>query len=77
MQAQQDRRVFHDGNTREAIRLGAQPIMKRLIAIFISNLLGGGAQRRTLAIAHTFAARGHKVHLVVVRPDGPLRCELY
>ncbi len=56
--------------------MGAQPIVKGLLAIFISNLLGGGAQRRTLAIAHTFAARGHKVHLVGVRPDGPLRCEL-
>lgn len=46
------------------------------IAIFISSLSSGGAQRRTLTLAHAFAGRGHGVDLVVVRPDGPLRREL-
>ncbi len=36
-------------------------------AIFIYGLTGGGAQRRTLTLANGFAARGHRVDLVVVR----------
>lgn len=46
------------------------------IALFVSNLGGGGAQRCALTLAHAFAARGHRVHLVVIRPDGPLRNQL-
>jgi glycosyltransferase involved in cell wall biosynthesis len=36
------------------------------IAIFIYCLRGGGAQRRTLTLANGFAARGHRVEMVVV-----------
>lgn len=42
------------------------------IAIFISAPSGGGATRRTLTLAGGFAARGHRVDLVVVEADGPL-----
>lgn len=46
------------------------------LAIFIYGLSGGGAQRRTLTLAHAFAARGHRVDLVVVRSEGPLLREV-
>jgi glycosyltransferase involved in cell wall biosynthesis len=36
------------------------------VALFIYCLRGGGAQRRTLTLANGFAARGHRVDLVVV-----------
>lgn len=43
------------------------------IAVFLYGLTSGGAPRRTLALAEQFALRGHRVDLVVVRADGPLR----
>ena len=46
------------------------------IALFVYDLSGDGVQRRTLTLAHTFAARGHQVDLLVVRPYGPLVHEL-
>ena len=46
------------------------------LAIFIYGLSGGGAQRRTLTLAHAFAARGHRVDLVVIRSEGPLLHEV-
>ena len=48
----------------------------RHIAIFIYALTGGGAQRRTLTLVNAFAGRGHRVDLVVVRPDGELNHQL-
>lgn len=51
-------------------------MVKGVIALFVHSLAGGGAQRSTLSLAHAFAARGHKVHLVVVRSEGPLRSQL-
>lgn len=42
------------------------------IAIFIYGLSGGGATRRTLTLAEGFAARGHRVDLVVVTTGGEL-----
>jgi glycosyltransferase involved in cell wall biosynthesis len=48
----------------------------RQLALFISDLSEGGAQRRTLTLAHAFAARGHEVDMVVVRSQGPLLQEL-
>jgi len=41
------------------------------LALFIFSATGGGAQRRTVTLAEGFAARGHRVDLVVVRPPGP------
>lgn len=46
------------------------------IALFVYDLSGDGVQRRTLTLAHTFAARGHQVDLLVIRPSGPLVHEL-
>lgn len=43
------------------------------IAVFLYGLTSGGAPRRALALAEEFAARGHRVDVVVVRADGPLR----
>ncbi len=48
----------------------------RHLAIFIYALTGGGATRRTLTLAEGFAARGHRVDLVVVRAEGPLMREV-
>src|SRR5574337_2005871 len=49
---------------------------RRHLALFILGLSGGGAQRRMMTLAHAFAARGHKVDLVVVRSLGSPRQEL-
>jgi glycosyltransferase involved in cell wall biosynthesis len=46
------------------------------LALFLSGLSGGGAQRRVLALAHGFAARGHRVELVVVRAAGPFAAQI-
>ncbi|MDE2058360.1 MAG: glycosyltransferase [candidate division NC10 bacterium] len=40
------------------------------------SLSGGGAQREMMTLAHAFAARGHKVDLVVVRSQDPPRQEI-
>jgi glycosyltransferase involved in cell wall biosynthesis len=48
----------------------------RHIAVFIFGLSGGGAQRRTVTLANAFAARGHRVDLVLVKPEGPLAPEV-
>ena len=49
---------------------------RRHLALFILGLAGGGAQRRMMTLAHAFAARGHKVDLVVVRSQDPPRQEI-
>jgi glycosyltransferase involved in cell wall biosynthesis len=41
------------------------------VALFLSGLTGGGAQRRTLTLAGAFARRGHRVSLLPVRAEGP------
>lgn len=41
------------------------------LALFLSGLTGGGAQRRTLTLAGAFARRGHRVSLLPVRAEGP------
>lgn len=46
------------------------------LALFLSGLSGGGAQRRMLALARGFAARGHDVDFVVARGDGPFRAQV-
>jgi glycosyltransferase involved in cell wall biosynthesis len=48
----------------------------RHLALFLSSLAGGGAQRRVLTLARAFADRGHRVDLVVARSDGPLRAKV-
>jgi len=48
----------------------------RHLALFLSGLGGGGAQRRVVTLAGAFADRGHRVDLVVASADGPLRTEL-
>jgi glycosyltransferase involved in cell wall biosynthesis len=48
----------------------------RHLALFLSGLAGGGAQRRMLTLAAAFAKRGHRVDVVVPRPEGPFRAEL-
>jgi len=52
------------------------PDRARHLCVFIYGLSAGGAQRRTLTLVRGFAERGHRVDLVVVNPDGPLRGEL-
>ncbi|MFQ5668045.1 MAG: glycosyltransferase [Candidatus Binatia bacterium] len=54
---------------------GGRPACRHL-ALFLSGLAGGGAQRRMLILARAFAERGHRVDLVVVRPEGPFRSEV-
>jgi glycosyltransferase involved in cell wall biosynthesis len=41
------------------------------LALFLSGLTGGGAQRRTLTLAGAFVRRGHRVSLLPVRTEGP------
>lgn len=46
------------------------------IGIFIYCLEGGGAQRRTVTLANGFAARGHRVDLIVVASQESVRVKL-
>ncbi len=43
------------------------------IAIFLHSLEAGGAQQRALALAGHFRRRGHRVTLLLVSAEGPLR----
>jgi glycosyltransferase involved in cell wall biosynthesis len=43
------------------------------IALFISNLTGGGAQRKMVTLANAFAERGHRVDLLTAEDGGVLR----
>lgn len=48
----------------------------RHLALFLSGLAGGGAQRRLLILAHEFALRGYRVDVVAARSEGPFKREL-
>lgn len=41
------------------------------VAIYIPSLRGGGAERVMVTLANGFAARGHRVDLVLVKAEGP------
>jgi glycosyltransferase involved in cell wall biosynthesis len=43
---------------------------RRYLALFLSGLAGGGAQRRMVTLANAFAARGHRVDLVPASSAG-------
>jgi glycosyltransferase involved in cell wall biosynthesis len=43
------------------------------VAVFLSGLAGGGAQRRSLLLARGFVERGCAVDLIVVHAEGPFR----
>jgi len=49
---------------------------RRHLALFLSGLSGGGAQRRMLTLAGSFAIRGQLVDLVVPRSRGPFAAQL-
>ena len=49
---------------------------RRQIALLLSSLRAGGAQRRMVTLANAFAALGHRVDLVAVRSGGELSAEL-
>jgi glycosyltransferase involved in cell wall biosynthesis len=49
---------------------------RRRLALFLSGLSGGGAQRRMLTLAGSFAARGQRVDVVVPRSRGPFVAQL-
>ena len=46
---------------------------RKHIALFFSGYSSGGVPRRMLTLADAFAARNHRVDIVVVRSRGPLR----
>ena len=46
------------------------------IAFFIRAMKGGGAQRDTILLANALAARGQRIALLTLVPDGPLRALL-
>lgn len=48
----------------------------RHIAIFLPSLRGGGAERVMVTLANGFAARGHRVDLVLTRAEGPYLAEV-
>ena len=41
------------------------------LALFVKSLSGGGAQRVMLSLAEQFAARGHRIDLVLARDTRP------
>ena len=45
--------------------------MKKIIAIYIPSLRGGGAERAMVTLANAFASRGFLVDLVLVHASGP------
>lgn len=48
----------------------------RHIAIYLPSLRGGGAERVMVNLANGFAARGHRVDLVLVKAEGPYLAEV-
>ena len=50
--------------------------VSRHLALFLSGLSGGGAQRRMLMLARAFAERDHQVDVVAVRSGGPFDAEV-
>lgn len=52
------------------------PPTPRHIALLLPELEAGGAQRVMLLLAREFAARGHRVDLVLLRAAGPLLAEV-
>lgn len=46
------------------------------IAIFLPSLRGGGAERVMVTLANGFAARGHRVDLVLAQAEGPYLTEV-
>lgn len=46
------------------------------IAVFLPSLRGGGAERVMVQLANGFAARGHRVDLVLVAAQGPYLAEV-
>ncbi|WP_022705488.1 glycosyltransferase [Pseudorhodobacter ferrugineus] len=46
------------------------------IALFLPSLRGGGAERVMVTLANGFAARGHRVDLVLARAEGPYLSEV-
>jgi glycosyltransferase involved in cell wall biosynthesis len=51
----------------------SSPSSRAHLALYLFGLSGGGAQRRTVTLANAFAERGHRVDLVLVKEQGPLR----
>ena len=49
---------------------------RRHLALFLSGLAGGGAQRRMVTLANAFAARGHDVDLVPASSEGAFGASL-
>lgn len=47
------------------------PYGPRHIAIYVPSLGGGGAERVMVMLANGFAARGHRVDLVLAKAEGP------
>jgi hypothetical protein len=52
------------------MNLGKNSAMK--VALFIPDLRGGGVERVRLLLAREFIAKGHTVHLVLLRKQGVL-----
>lgn len=48
----------------------------RHIAIYLPSLHGGGAERVMLTLANGFAARGHRVDLLLAKAEGPYLSEV-
>ena len=54
-----------------AYPMSAKHATNHHIAIFIPSLHGGGAERVMVTLANGFAARGHRVDLVLTHAEGP------
>src|SRR5260370_269078 len=59
--------------SRQALRSDRACVESKHVALCVSSLAGGGAERVTLNLAGAFCARGHRVDLIVCRAEGELR----
>ncbi len=58
---------------KQRIQPTASPDKARHLSLFMPSLAGGGVERVMLNLAKAFAARGHRVDMVVCRAKGELR----
>ncbi len=69
-----------EGETQSVVRKAQIVEPQKRLAIFVSSMGGGGAQRQMLNLAGGLAERGYNVDLVLARADGafwrrcPSRC---
>lgn len=64
-------RSFRDRAAMDDIASSSAATPPRHIALYLPSLRGGGAERVMATLANGFAARGHRVDLVLAQAEGP------